>query len=192
MGRVGITKEQVFDAADALANEGIQPTVKEVRKRIGGSYSTITPHLSAWKEAHAGRGVSDVPDVPDTVTAAMRQVWALAWKAAQADTQSERDGLSAARREMDKERAEMTHEIDELEQKVSTTEDARAELASALEQEGARYRKATDDLTDLRVTNARLEERVANTTKRGDELAEQVSRLEEHLAQLAEEKRGKA
>ena len=48
MARQGITREQVFETATALADEGIQPTVKLVRDRIGGSFSTITRKYSFY------------------------------------------------------------------------------------------------------------------------------------------------
>ncbi len=38
MARTDITRDQVFEEADALVGGGIQPTVKLVRERIGGSY----------------------------------------------------------------------------------------------------------------------------------------------------------
>ena len=41
---------------------------------------------------------------------------------------------------------------------------------------------------DLKIANARLEERIANTEKRADELRDQVIRLEGELARLAQQK----
>jgi colicin import membrane protein len=83
MARTGITGDQVFAAADDLAAEGIQPTVKLVRDRIGGSYSTITPHLATWKEERRGQAVANIPDMPESVEATSRTVWVAAWKASQ-------------------------------------------------------------------------------------------------------------
>ena len=40
----------------------------------------------------------------------------------------------------------------------------------------------------IRIENARLEERIANTDKRADELRDQVTRLEGELACLAQSK----
>ena len=44
MGRKGVTKDQVFETAAALRDEGLTPTVKAIQERIGGSYS-CPPHL---------------------------------------------------------------------------------------------------------------------------------------------------
>jgi len=52
----------------------------------------------------------------------------------------ERDGLAAARRETDKERAELAHEISDLETKLEAAESRRASLAATLEAEQKRER----------------------------------------------------
>ena len=188
MPRPGVTREQVFEAADALAQEGTQPTAKLVRDRTGGSFSTITPHLAAWKDERGGRAVANIPDMPEGVAGAARAMWAAAWNAAQEAIKTERDGLSAARREMDKERAELAQEVSELETKLDASEGERASLAATLEAEQKRHRESEEKMSDLKIENARLEERIANTEKRADELRDQVTRLEGDLARLAEKK----
>jgi colicin import membrane protein len=188
MPRPGITREQVFEAADALAAEGTQPTAKLVRDRTGGSFSTITPHLAAWKDERGGRGVANIPDMPESVAGAARAVWAAAWNAAQEAIKTERDGLSAARRALEKEHAELAQEIVELEAKLDTMQAERDSLAATLEAETKRHREAEEKMGDLRIENARLGERIANTERRADELRDQVTRLEGELARLAQSK----
>ncbi len=189
MARQGISREQVFATATALADEGIQPTVKLVRDRIGGSFSTITPHLAAWKEERGSSQVASIPDMPESVAAVCRSIWAAAWKAGQEAIQTERDGLTSARRDMERERVELTLEITDLETKVEALETERDTLnRKATETESART-AALDEVYRLRVENARLEERVANTERRADELRHQVERLEGELARLAAMKR---
>jgi septal ring factor EnvC (AmiA/AmiB activator) len=188
MPRTGVTRDQVFEAADALAAEGIPPTVKRVRERIGGSFSTITPHFAAWKEERGGRGVANIPDMPKAVAGAARAMWATAWNAAQDAIRTERDGLTAARREMDKERAELAQEIVDLETKLDAVQADRESVAATPEAETKRHREAEEKMSDLRIENARLEERIANTERRAEELRDQVTRLEGELARLAQQK----
>jgi hypothetical protein len=114
MPRTGVTRDQVFDAADQLADEGIQRTVKLVRDRTGGSFSTITPHIAAWKDERGGRALANIPDMPESVAGTARAMWAAAWNAAQEAIKTECDGLTTARRELEKERGEMAAEISEL------------------------------------------------------------------------------
>ncbi len=37
MARQGITRDQVFTAADALVGDGQQPTINAIRERLGGT-----------------------------------------------------------------------------------------------------------------------------------------------------------
>ena len=177
MPRTGVTRDQVFEAADPLAAEGIQPTTKLVRDRIGGSFSTITPHLAAWKDERGGRGVANIPDMPEVVAGAARAMWAAAWNAAQDAIKTERDGLSAARREMDKERAELARRSSTLRPSSTQCRQTGNRSRQPSEAETKRHREAEEKMGDLRIENARLEERIANTEKRADELRDQVTRL---------------
>jgi hypothetical protein len=60
MGRLGVSENQVFQAAEQLAADGVRPTVDTVRIALGntGSRSTINKHLKAWRERHASRDVA--------------------------------------------------------------------------------------------------------------------------------------
>lgn len=57
MGRIGVSEYQVFQAADQLAAEGIQPSVDTVRTELGntGSRTTINKYLKLWRERKAHR-----------------------------------------------------------------------------------------------------------------------------------------
>jgi C4-dicarboxylate-specific signal transduction histidine kinase len=67
-----------------------------------------------------------------------------------------------------------------------------------LEAETKRHHEAEEKVGDLKIANARLEERIANTNKRADELRDQFTRLEgepagelARLAQSKEEPKGR-
>jgi len=179
MGRKGITQTQVYEAASALLDEGTSPTVQSVRERIGsGSYTTITNHLAEWRKEHAGQAPADILDIPEKVQGAFRQVWSAASLAAQANVETQRQALEAMRREMDKERVDMTAEIDRLETALEETTQREGRTAQDLET--AREAAAAKDerITVLTVENARLEERFKAAEARGGELKEQLERLQ--------------
>lgn len=72
MARQGVTFEQVAACADALAGEGMQPTIRAVRERLGdkGSPNTIHRHLSAWRDSRpVMSGVAQ--DLPQALIAAI-------------------------------------------------------------------------------------------------------------------------
>jgi hypothetical protein len=125
MARSGVTREQVFETADALALEGQSPTVVAVRTRLGGgSPNTIAPLLAEWKALHESKQAAGMPPVPEPVEAVMRQVWGAAWQEAQAQLEGERDALTAARKEIDKERAEMLAEFGLLDGELDAAREA--------------------------------------------------------------------
>lgn len=133
MARPGITKEQVFDAAEAIAAEGGNPTVTRIRAWCkGGSPNTITPLLREWRETRQDSPVSAAPDLPDPVAASFRAAWSAAYSEASRQLEGERAALEQAQRDMDQERAELSAEIDRLDTALDT---AGKETATALEQE---------------------------------------------------------
>jgi len=53
---MAITRDQVFEAAEALVGNGEEPTYITVRERLGsGSFSTISKYLREWKAAGKGK-----------------------------------------------------------------------------------------------------------------------------------------
>jgi hypothetical protein len=56
MPRTGVTpRAPDFQPAGQLADPGKQPTVKRVRERLGGSFSTVIPQLTVWTAAQETR-----------------------------------------------------------------------------------------------------------------------------------------
>jgi len=103
----GITKNDVWDAADALLLEGARPTIERVRQKIGrGSPNTVSPYLDTWFK-HLGSRIQDPgsfsapPDVPDPVMATARHLWEVAQGGARADlAQQLQEGLAGALRDV--------------------------------------------------------------------------------------------
>jgi chromosome segregation ATPase len=75
-----ITRNDVFEAADALLIAGTRPTIDRVRMRLGrGSPNTINDHLDAWW-ARLGSRLRDLPgqefpQLPERVGQALQHVW---------------------------------------------------------------------------------------------------------------------
>ena len=53
-GRIGVSENEVFQAADQLSAAGVRPTVDTVRVALGntGSRTTINTYLKTWRERH--------------------------------------------------------------------------------------------------------------------------------------------
>ena len=138
MARIGITFEQVAAAADALAGEGQQPTIRAVRERLGGTGSpnTIHKHLTAWREARP-IAVTAAPELPQALAAAIAAEIERAAAAARGEiegrlvqAQAEAVELAAAGETLETERDELATQVAAL-----TTE--RDTLAGKAEQQAA-------------------------------------------------------
>jgi len=122
MGRLGITKDDVFAACKTLLKEGANLTVANVRDELGsGSYTTILPLIDAFKtsfketteQVAAGEGaVPALPnDLGDQGTKFIQDIW---W---QATTQANKriDEVSVQfKKELDAMTAQLDAKADEL------------------------------------------------------------------------------
>lgn len=186
MARVGISEQQVIEAAEALLQAGQAVTVSAVREAIGsGSFSTINGFLAKWKEANADRKPTDVPDMPDSVSRAMRQLWASAWKEGQDGIKAEREALEAARRDMDRERRDMSNEIARLEAETAAQAEELAKLTETLTNKTKALESVEQAMNDLKIENARLDERAKAAEVRAGELRDELARLHARFQELA-------
>ena len=187
MARQGISREQIFEAAAALQAEGTPATVQAVRARIGtGSYTTISRHLDEWRKEHAGQAPANIPEMPEKVLGAFQQVWATAAKAAQDEVDTQRQALEAMRREIAKAQADMVAEIQRLEQALEETGRKVDELEKALDAERQGRADALEQVTALRIENARLDERAKAAEGRAVEFKAQLEGLQARIAKATE------
>jgi hypothetical protein len=182
MARPGISEEHVTLAAEALLREGLEPTVANVRERIGsGSYSTINAHLGKWRQANAQRQPAHLPDMPPSVMTAFRQIWALAWENTQAVVATEREALETMRKQLLQEKKELEEEIQRLETEHERLDGECTATKQALEAERSARESAEKQTVELRIENATLKERVTAADERGKELKEEIGRLHARL-----------
>lgn len=76
----GITQAQVDNAADALLQRGIRPTIEKLRAELGtGSSNTLMRMIDAWwaglAERLAAQASADLPGVPEPVQRGMQALW---------------------------------------------------------------------------------------------------------------------
>ena len=194
---MGITKDQIWEAADQLHRLGQTPTLAAVREMLGetGSFSTIAPAMADWRALQTKTAGAKMP-IPEAFSARMRQqaehVWADALGVADELVSSERDALRSARKELEAERAEMASLLDQ----------ATAQIAAALLRQNELGLK-NDELSALNASAqaeiagacARLDEREqALLSERSERQAVQVALTEarERLAMLEVELRAQS
>ena len=161
MARSGVTREQVFETAEALVREGQNPTVVSVRARLGGgSPNTITPLLGEWKALHEQKQAASVPAVPEPVETVLRQVWGAAWQEAQGQVSGEREALAQARKGLEQERAEMLAEIERLDSELSAALEEVGKGREALEAERQARERSASEAREAQVLAGEREKRI--------------------------------
>ena len=162
MARPGVTREQVFEACDALAREGQNPTIVSVRARLGGgSPNTLVPLLAEWKTLHEQQQAASLPPVPGPVELVLRQVWGTAWQEAQGQLAGEREALARAHRDLEQERAEMLAEIGKLDGELEALRESLRQSREALETERQASALARSETSEARAVGQERGERIA-------------------------------
>lgn len=123
----GITQTQVNDAADALLQRGVRPTIEKLRAELGtGSPNTLTRMIEVWwaglSERLAAQTRADLPGVPEAVQRAMMTLWT------EAVVETRRE---AERRLAEREQALVSREA-EMQAQIEASKSAEAAAAADL------------------------------------------------------------
>jgi hypothetical protein len=133
MARLGITPEQILQTIQQLENAGTEATVTAIREQLGtGSFSTISQVLQNWRQEKARTSRPPVPELPDQVAGLFRQLWAEAWRAADAVGAVEREAAAKEQAAHEAQTQEMQNEIARLEQSLAALQAETERLAAEL------------------------------------------------------------
>jgi molecular chaperone GrpE (heat shock protein) len=111
------TQSAVYDAADAMLAQGVEPSITLVRDRIGGgSYSTIREKLAQWKADKLAEALNPPPEtILAQGTRLAGEVWKIAKQEADVAVQEARTAAQAALRASESELAQAQDHIRALE-----------------------------------------------------------------------------
>jgi len=159
----GITQAQVNNAADALLQRGIRPTIEKLRAELGtGSPNTLMRMIDAWwaglAERLAAQARADLPGVPEPVQRGMHALWTEAVVAARLDADSrvaEREKQADAR--LKDVAASQVESQNAQAAALQGQEAAQAELATERRRAAELQSALTDALRTLKDTQASLE-----------------------------------
>lgn len=167
---MSVTRESVWECADRLEGEDVAVTLRAVRERLGGgSYATITPLLSEWRQKKEQLRPAPPPVPEELISKAqshIRQLWSNAMEIADAALQMERDGMRVARQESVREQESIAELADDLARQLenaSTLLRSLEDRVGVLEEEVTtqRDRAVTAETRLEEVERFRLEERDA-------------------------------
>ncbi len=174
---MAISKQEIIDAAEKLAAEGVNPSMQAVRDRLGGgSFATISPVLREWKENREATTVA-VLEMPSDVKGALDRFGADLWKTASALATAQfeklkddtRNSVEAAKKERD----EALEEIQRLETLILEHDNHMSSVNAEVE-------RMNNLLDDERKKNAALQQR-------NDDLQETVAGLKSDLKESRED-----
>lgn len=114
------TEQAVFRAADEMVKEGREPSVLEIRERVGGgSFSTVKQNLEAWRQARV-QVEFDTGNTPPLIEQKglefARLVWAQASQQAQCEAQEIKRQAQSLTDNANQQLTEASVEIERLEQ----------------------------------------------------------------------------
>lgn len=203
MARPGVSLEEVVAIAESFVANGIEPTIRNVRERLGGSPNTIHRHLTVWRE-RARKATHATTTMPDSIVKAVLNELAQAAEAAR--TSADKARLAAETeaadlaRAMDTLQADMDAlkvELDQLRQERDEIRGRHAERSTeakrlAQEVEGLRQQLKQTEL-EARLAGTRAEELTALRAELDRERERRVSAEQAAAVALARlEERGGA
>ena len=191
MARAGITFEQVAAAADSLLGEGLPPTIRGVRERLGlsGSPNTIHRHLTAWREARPVAPAA-VPELPPALTASISDELRRAAAAARGElearlvqAQAEAAELAAAGEALEAERDALLDQVASLTRERDTQAGVTAQQAADLDEAQHRLEREQQAAEGARIELATARLRIDAQAERVKDQAAEIARLSDALAE---------
>ncbi len=165
------TYEQVAQTAEALLAEGMAPTIRAVRERLGGSPNTIHRHLTLWKEKRSASSRPEEMALPDGLLRELRQCLANA-------AQQVRDQEAAAKEDREREIRDLVAALESAEARSREREEA---LQSLTDEKALLQGRLLEKETEILRLRQTLEtERQAREQAR-EEAAEMKGRLSVYL-----------
>lgn len=194
---MAITKQDIYAAADALVAEGKAPTLANVRRALGGgSFTTISEGVAAWKEDRTAQPAVLQEPPPVAVTekfgGLLAEVWAVALQMANARLASEREALEAARVQLVDEQRQAADLAAQVSADLDQAIQERDRLASALDaavaagtEQGEQLASITKDLADAQQRTALAEQSAKDHAQRADDLARALHAEQANTREIA-------
>jgi len=133
-----------------------------------------------------GSQAASIPPPPEPVDAVLRQVWGTAWQEAQGQLEGEREALSAARKEIAKEREAMLGEISRMDSELEAARETIRETGAALEEQRRAHERAASEAREAKALAEEREKRITAQDRELQELRRQLEGLRIEAATLTE------
>lgn len=129
---MALTIQDIHAAADQLQEQGVKPTLAEVRKALGGgSFTTISDAMQSWKREQQEEQELQQVDLPSGITERLHTLGADMWQTA---IDMANDRLSKEREALEVVKIKAQAEMDEAQEAVKTLEGEQADLLQQLDE----------------------------------------------------------
>lgn len=148
---MAITTEQIHATADQLQEQGIKPTLAEVRKALGGgSFTTISEAMKSWRQDNQEEEQLRQVELPSGITERLQTLGADMWQTA---IDIANDRLVKEREALEGIKAKAQAETDEAQEAVKTLESEQDNLLLELDEVTATAEAAA--ITSAQITAER-------------------------------------
>lgn len=181
---MAITKEQIFQAADALAADGVSPTLANVRKALGGgSFTTISEAMGEWKGRQQSSAAPIREPAPEAVSRRIMEVgaelWAVAMEAASSRMAGEREALESARVAMAREKQETAALADQLSEELEKLTHDNAVLLAEIEGLKDELKRKGESINKLNIICAQEKNSVLHLKEQNMDLKDELKKEKE-------------
>ena len=129
---MAITTQQIHAIADQLHEQGIKPTLAEVRKALGGgSFTTIGEAMKSWRQDNQQEEQLRQVELPSSIAERLQTLGADMWQTA---IDIANDRLVKEREALESIKAKAQAETDEAQEAVKTLEGEQADLLVQLDE----------------------------------------------------------
>ncbi|WP_289051654.1 DNA-binding protein [uncultured Psychrobacter sp.] len=129
---MAITTQQIHSIADQLHEQGIKPTLAEVRKALGGgSFTTISEAMKSWRQDNQQEEQLRQVELPSSIAERLQTLGADMWQTA---IDIANDRLVKEREALESIKAKAQAETDEAQEAVKTLEGEQADLLVQLDE----------------------------------------------------------
>ena len=171
-----ITQELVFELADVLSSQGIDPTNLKIREMNDnhGSLTSITPHLKQWREVRSAEGVEAMPDMPEEkLLQLLRPVWSELAREAKVLFADDKERIESKMADCQQQLTAIQHEVDRQDTVIEQNETLVAELRQ--------------QITAFTQQNGQLREQLASELAKVEGLSDKVSDKQDQITGLTEQ-----
>jgi len=196
---MALTRETIWQAADALDAEGIRPTLAAVRKRLGsGSFTTIQEAMTEWKsrQQQAAAAIHEPPpeELTERAAALAGEIWKMARAAADLALVGDRQQIEAEQVELRRQVAEaveladaLTEESEELKREIADLRPLRALVEKTVTELAEVRRKSDEEVQRAMETSSRKDREAVEAQKAEKAALERAARAEGKVEALKEQ-----